>query len=91
MHGSAGTQDSPARTRGSNVERHLAEGSAVSTPRRALLLTKNDFRAERDGGSQPTAAAVRALESAGDDVDWVAVRPFASSTNVVRHRLAGLS
>ncbi|MEJ3404886.1 glycosyltransferase [Rathayibacter sp. YIM 133350] len=42
-------------------------------------MTKNDYRQERDGGSKRVAAVVRALASAGFDVETIGVRPFASS------------
>lgn len=51
----------------------------MTVRRSALLVTKNDFRLQRDGGSKRTAAVVTALESMGYQVDWVAARPFVSS------------
>jgi glycosyltransferase involved in cell wall biosynthesis len=41
-----------------------------------LLITKNDFTEERDGGSKRTAAVVRALTDAGYSVDYLTIRPF---------------
>lgn len=58
----------------------------MTPPRRALLITKNDFRPQRDGGSKRVAAVVAGLESAGYRVDWVAARPFASSISKVDGR-----
>lgn len=46
---------------------------------RLLVVTKNDFTLERDGGSQRVAAIVRELESRGHTVEYVATRPYASS------------
>jgi len=43
---------------------------------RALVVTKNDFRQARDGGSKRTLAMVEQLTEAGFEVDAIAVRPY---------------
>lgn len=53
----------------------------MNSERRALVLTKNDFTAERDGGSKRTAALIRSLEAQGFVVDWIAAKPFAFKTS----------
>ena len=56
----------------------------MMSTRRALVVTKNDFREERDGGSKRTAALIRALETRGFEVDWLAARPFISSRDLTK-------
>lgn len=51
----------------------------MSAAKRVLVITKNDFRARRDGGSKRTAAVVDALTTAGWEVTWIACRPTATS------------
>ena len=58
--------------------------TAAHASRRVLVVTKNDFRLELDGGSKRTAAVVRELSAAGHRVDFVAVRPFATSMGIPR-------
>lgn len=48
----------------------------MSEGKRVLVITKNDFRAQMDGGSKRTNALVRALADSGWTVDWVAAKPF---------------
>lgn len=62
----------------------MGKGAAMSSgdthhTHRVLIITKNDFRAEMDGGSKRTGAVVRALQDRGFEVDFVAVRPYVSS------------
>ena len=52
-----------------------AAGDAAAQPQRILFITKNEFQSERDGGSQRTAALVRALCDRGYQVDTVTVSP----------------
>lgn len=60
---------------------------AERMPRKTvLLITKNDFREQRDGGSKRVAAVVASLEGQGLDVNWVGVRPFVASDPTVAPR-----
>lgn len=54
---------------------------------KVLLITKNDFRHERDGGSQRVSAVVRALEASGCIVEYIAVKPFSTSRGINAPRL----
>lgn len=51
----------------------------MKSPMKVLIITKNDFGHERDGGAQRVSAIVRALEARGCSVEHIAVRPFYAS------------
>jgi glycosyltransferase involved in cell wall biosynthesis len=67
------------------------EDSKVIDPRRALVVTKNEFVSGRDGGALRTGALVAALERSGFEVDWVTAHPFSTSVLRDEHRGRRLS
>jgi len=60
----------------------------VSSAKRVLVITKNDFTSRRDGGSKRTAAVIDELSADGWEVTWLACKPTATTGAAAGPRLS---